>query len=113
MQIEGQTRGHGDAENLFSRKDARYDLAASPRLRFSESILKWIVRVCRFGLAALFLFTAGAKLWILKKFASIIAKLLSSASINYQRWQWPATIGVITAEKLRDIARKLFQNPKL
>ena len=59
---------------------------------------QWIVRVCRFGLAALFLFTAGAKLWILKTFATSVASLLSSASINYERWQWPATIAVIAAE---------------
>jgi len=61
-------------------------------------VIKWIVRISRFGLAALFLFTAGAKLWILKKFASNVAELLISASTNYHRWQWPATIAVITAE---------------
>ena len=60
--------------------------------------LRWIHRISRFGLAALFLFTAGAKLWILKKFAGNVAELLSSASINYERWRWPATIGVIAAE---------------
>src|SRR2546430_8090436 len=60
--------------------------------------VKAFVNICRFGLAALFLFTAGAKLWILKKFAGNVAELLSSASVNYHRWQWPATIGVITAE---------------
>ena len=64
----------------------------------ARSLIKVVVNISRFGLAALFLFTAGAKLWILKKFASNVAELLSSASINYQRWQWPATIGVITAE---------------
>ena len=64
----------------------------------ARALIKVIVNISRFGLAALFLFTAGAKLWILKKFAGNVAELLSSASINYQRWQWPATIGVITAE---------------
>ena len=59
---------------------------------------RWIVSICRFGLAGLFLFSTGAKLWILKKFAGNVAELLGSASINYQRWQWPATIAVITAE---------------
>ena len=57
-----------------------------------------IVYFCRFGLAALFLFTAGAKLWILKEFVSKVAELLSSAHINYERWQWPATIAVIGLE---------------
>lgn len=56
------------------------------------------VYLCRFGLAALFLFTAAAKLWILSKFAGNVAELLSSANFNYQRWQWPVTIAVIAAE---------------
>ena len=60
--------------------------------------LRWIRHISRFGLAALFLFTAGAKLWILKTFVGNVAELLSSASINYERWQWPAAIAVIAAE---------------
>ena len=63
-----------------------------------RKILRAIVQLCRFGLAALFLFTAGAKLAILKIFAGNVAELLSSAAINYQRWRWPVTIGVIAAE---------------
>jgi hypothetical protein len=63
-----------------------------------QTVIRWLIRVCRFGLAALFLFSAGAKLWILKTFATSVASLLSSASINYERWQWPATIAVIAAE---------------
>jgi hypothetical protein len=61
-------------------------------------VSRWLVHISRFGLAALFLFSAGAKLWILKTFATNVASLLSSASINYERWQWPATIAVISAE---------------
>jgi hypothetical protein len=57
-----------------------------------------LVYLCRFGLAALFLFTAGAKLWILRKFAGNVAELLSSANFNYERWQWPVTIAVIATE---------------
>ena len=57
-----------------------------------------LVYICRFGLAALFLLTAGAKLWILPKFAGNVAELLSSANFNYERWQWPVTIAVIAAE---------------
>ena len=57
-----------------------------------------LVHFCRFGLAALFLFTASAKLAILKTFAGNVAELLSSAAINYARWRWPVTIGVIAAE---------------
>ena len=63
-----------------------------------RKIIRWLVHISRFGLAALFLFTAGAKLWILKEFAGKVAELLSSAAINYERWRWPATIGVIVAE---------------
>jgi hypothetical protein len=64
----------------------------------ARKIFRFVVHLCRFGLAGLFLFTAAAKLWILKKFAGNIAELLSSVSIDYHRWQWPATIAVITAE---------------
>ena len=64
----------------------------------ARALIKVVVSISRFGLAALFLFTAGAKLWILKKFAGNVAELLSSASLNYHRWQWPATIGVIATE---------------
>ena len=63
-----------------------------------RQILRVLFHICRFGLAALFLFTAAAKLWILKTFAGNVAELLSSASINYERWRWPVTIGVIAAE---------------
>src|SRR6266852_3492220 len=97
MQIDAETRGHGDAEKVFSSKDAPY-LAASPRRRVAASILRFVVHLCRFGLAALFLFTAGAKLWILKEFAGKVAELISSMQMNYQRWQWPVTIAVIATE---------------
>jgi Methylamine utilisation protein MauE len=63
-----------------------------------RKIFQLVVYVCRYGLAALFLFTAGAKLWILREFAGKVAELLSSMGWNYQRWQWPVTIGVIGAE---------------
>jgi hypothetical protein len=56
------------------------------------------VRLCRYGLAALFLFTAIAKLVIVKAFAVNVAELLSASGINYSRWQWPATVVVILAE---------------
>jgi len=65
--------------------------------------MKWIVRICRFGLAALSLPTAGAKLWILKKFAVNVAELLSASNISYERWQWPVTIAVIVFEVITAI----------
>src|SRR3954467_1293706 len=64
----------------------------------ARSIFRIVVHVCRFGLVALFLFTAAAKLWILKTFAGNVAELLSSSHINYERWQWPVTIAVIGFE---------------
>src|ERR1043165_10289675 len=60
--------------------------------------LGWIVRVCRYGLAALFLFTAIAKLAIINTFVKNMGELLSSSGFNYQRWSCPATIAVIVAE---------------
>ena len=61
-------------------------------------LITWIVHISRFILAALFLFAAGAKLWTVNEFVTKVASLLSSASINYERWQWPATVAVIAAE---------------
>ena len=58
----------------------------------------WLVRVCRYGLAALFLFTAIAKLAILQTFVQKMGELLSSSGFDYQRWSWPVTIVVIAAE---------------
>ena len=62
------------------------------------TLLKWFVRVSRFGLAALFLFTAIAKLAIIKLFVKNMGELLSSSGFDYQRWSWPATIVVIVGE---------------
>jgi len=61
-------------------------------------IFRLVVHLCRFGLAALFLFTAGAKLWILREFVGKVGELLASMKFNYERWQWPATVAVIAIE---------------
>ncbi len=81
--------GHAENSDAFR---------TSPRRRVSVLVLKWLVHVSRFGLAALFLFTAAAKLAILKAFAANVAELLSASGLNYSRWMWPATIAVIVAE---------------
>ena len=86
--MDTRTPGYGDAESF----------PVSLRHRVSASVFKWLVHISRFALAALFLFAAGAKLTVLKKFVGNVAELLSSMHINYQRWQWPATIAVIIAE---------------
>src|ERR1051325_11500600 len=90
MQADPETGRLRDTEHI----------SASPRRHIAVSILRWLSQLCRFGLAALFLFTAGAKLWILRDFVSKVAELLSSMGWNYQRWQWPVTIGVIGGEIL-------------
>jgi hypothetical protein len=63
-----------------------------------STVLNWLVTLSRFGLVALFLFTAGAKLAIAKAFASNVGELLSSSGVDSGRWMWPATIAVIVAE---------------
>jgi len=98
--MDAETRRHGDAASSSGGADGDepVHLSGSRRLRVSVWVFRWLVVVCRFGLAALFLFAAGAKLVVLKKFAGNVAELLSSASINYERWQWPLTIAVICVE---------------
>ena len=63
-----------------------------------NTIFRAILLVSRFGLAALFLFTAGAKLWIVKAFAANVAELLAATGFNQLRWMWPVTIAVIATE---------------
>jgi hypothetical protein len=46
----------------------------------------------------LFLFTAGAKLWIVKAFAANVSELLASSGFHPVRWMWPVTIAVILFE---------------
>ena len=61
-------------------------------------VLRVLVHICRFGLAAFFLFTAGAKLYVLSFFVTKVGELLSSMQFNYERWMWPVTIAVIAIE---------------
>jgi hypothetical protein len=63
-----------------------------------QTLFRIIVQISRFALAALFLFTAGAKLWIVKAFAGNVGELLTATGFNQTRWMWPATIAVIAAE---------------
>ncbi len=61
-------------------------------------IIRVVVLVSRFALAALFLFTAGAKLTVVSAFATNVGELLNASGFNYARWMWPATIAVIVLE---------------
>ena len=63
-----------------------------------NKLFRIIALVSRFGLAALFIFTAGAKLWIVKAFAANVGELLSASGFNYARWMWPVTVAVIAVE---------------
>jgi uncharacterized membrane protein YphA (DoxX/SURF4 family) len=63
-----------------------------------QTVFSWLVRLSRFALAALFLFTAVAKLAIIKAFAANMGELLSASGFDYSRWSWPATIAVIVLE---------------
>jgi len=63
-----------------------------------QRLVRIVVQICRFALAALFIFTAGAKLAILKAFAANVGELLSASGLNHTRWMWPVTIAVILVE---------------
>jgi hypothetical protein len=51
-----------------------------------------LVLLCRFGLAAMFLFAAGAKLYTIRDFAANVANLVGAG------WAWPVTLLVVAAE---------------
>lgn len=57
-----------------------------------RSLLNVLVHLSRFGLAALFLFAAGAKLFTIHDFAANLSNLVE------QRWVWPAACAVIASE---------------
>ncbi|HEY6230769.1 MAG TPA: MauE/DoxX family redox-associated membrane protein [Pyrinomonadaceae bacterium] len=63
-----------------------------------QRIFRIVVQICRFALAALFLFTAGAKLAVAKAFAANVGELLAASGFNHLRWMWPVTVLVIILE---------------
>lgn len=65
-----------------------------------QTLTRTLVLISRFGLVGLFLFTAGAKLLIVKAFAGNVAELLSASGFDYRIWMWPVTIAVIVVELL-------------
>jgi hypothetical protein len=96
---EGSPNLDGEQKHMIesaSNIEARTRLSSVATKR--SLMMKWLVHISRLGLAALFLFTAGAKLAIAKTFATNVAELLSASGFNYQRWMWPTTVAVITAE---------------
>lgn len=69
-------------------------IGASPRRRVGKWLLWTLVIVSRFGLAAMFLLAAGAKLYTLSDFA------VSMSNLVPERWIWPVTLSVIALELL-------------
>ena len=63
-----------------------------------SKIFRVILLISRFGLVALFLVTAVAKLSIVKDFAVNVADLLAASGFNPGRWMWPVTVFVIAVE---------------
>ena len=55
-------------------------------------LLSILVHVSRFGLAALFLFAAGAKLYTIQDFAKNLSNLVEA------NWVWPTAFAVIAVE---------------
>jgi hypothetical protein len=91
-----------EADNQDSDSPTRPIAPSPPRPLASSptrpvSLFTWLARISRFLLAALFLFTAIAKLAIAKAFAENVGQLLTASGFN-QRWSWPVTIGVIALE---------------
>jgi hypothetical protein len=57
-----------------------------------RSTIKILFQLSRFGLVALFLFTAAAKIFTAKDFALNVTNLVGTS------WSWPVTIAVIVSE---------------
>ena len=103
MDIESASLSSGESSDQRVSASPRLPLSPSPTHPVSPSrvlpvILFWLSRISRFFLVALFLFTAGAKLAMVKSFVDNVGQLLSSSGINYERWSWPVTIAVISIE---------------
>jgi hypothetical protein len=72
-----------------------------------RSLLRVLVYVSRFGLAALFLFAAGAKLFTLSDFAANLSNLVEA------RWVWPVAFAVIASEVLAAVLLLLPRTTRL
>lgn len=55
-------------------------------------LLRVLAQISRFGLAALFLFAAGAKLFTMREFVVNVSNLV------WAGWEWPVGVGVIAVE---------------
>src|SRR5215213_7906962 len=93
---EAGTRGRGDAGREIDAP--RSPVAASPRRRVlaSPSLLFWLVQISRFGLAALWLFAAGAKIYMRNDPAESFFK--NMPYLVGDRWAMPVAVAIIGAE---------------
>src|ERR1044072_3064324 len=66
-------------------------------------LISILVHVSRFGLAALFLFAAGAKLYTIQDFAKNLSNLVEA------NWVWPTAFAVIAVELIAAVL--LFPPP--
>ena len=92
------TRGHADAGKELDAPGSF--VATSPHLRISasRSWLFWFVHVSRFGLAALWLFAAGAKLyWRNDPAESFFTNM---PSLVGERWAMTVAVAIICSEIL-------------
>lgn len=66
-----------------------------------SKLFKWLVQISRYGLAALFLFTSGMKLFTMTRFAErfdITSFAVSVSELVGTRWAWPVAVAVIVIE---------------
>jgi len=95
----------GDGVTVSEQSDTLNNQVLDESLRVSPSprlpiFFKWLIRISRFGLAALFIFTAIAKLAVIRGFVDNVGQLLTGSGFDAARWSWPVTIGVIAVEFL-------------
>lgn len=72
-----------------------------------RSLLNLLVHVSRFGLAALFLFAVGAKLYTIHDFAANLSNLVEA------QWVWPAAFAVIATELVAAVLLLLPRTARL
>lgn len=66
-----------------------------------STLFKLLVQISRYGLAALFLFTSGMKLFTMTPFAerfNITSFAISVSELVGARWAWPVAVAVIVIE---------------
>ena len=94
MSDEIMTRGGGESETRGGELNRR--VAEAPRPRVSPVLLKWLVHISRFGLAALWLFAAAMKIYMRNDPAESFFK--NMPFLVGEQWAGAVAVSVITAE---------------